>query len=194
MSVNVISVSLAISKEERKTADKIVEEYHSYVNSSKTVGRTLKYLIWNDSDLIGTFWVGSGFKPTPKDILNFFNMSQKEFDIIFNEVADNKRFAMKDHVKNAGTKAIKIIRNRVKNDWMEKYGDNLRAIITTVGDGKKGSVYLADNWSVIGKTAGLPDKRKSVSMKWNSSEEISSRYVLPTGENKKTILITTKLK
>ena len=30
-------------------------------------------------------------------------------------------------------------------------------------------------------------------MKWNSKEEINSNYVKPTGENKKKILITTKL-
>ena len=32
--------------------------------------------------------------------------------------------------------------------------------------------YLADNWKAIGETAGLPAGRKSVSMKWDSSEEM----------------------
>jgi hypothetical protein len=30
-------------------------------------------------------------------------------------------------------------------------------------------------------------------MKWNDNEEITDRFVKPTGENKKIILITTKL-
>ena len=30
-------------------------------------------------------------------------------------------------------------------------------------------------------------------MKWNNSEEIKERYVKPTGENKKEILVTIKL-
>jgi hypothetical protein len=66
-------------------------------------------------------------------------------------------------------------------------------MVTTIGDGKTGSVYLADNWQKIGETAGLPDKRKSVSMKWNDSSEIKERFVKPTGENKKIILITKKI-
>ena len=53
--------------------------------------------------------------------------------------------------------------------------------------------YLADNWKAIGETAGLPADRKSVSMKWDSSEEIKVKYAKPTGENKKKILITERL-
>lgn len=189
-----ITVTLAETKEDKKLADNLVIEYHSYVATARTVGRVLKYLIWNDDELVGTFWVGSGFKPTPKAILVYFNKSQKEFDEIFNEVADNKRFAMKYYIKNAGTKALKLIRNRVRADWMSRYGNNLQAILTTIGGGKTGSVYLADNWIKIGETAGLPSDRKSVSMKWHDTDEIAKRYVKPTGEDKKIIFITKNLK
>ena len=112
---------------------------------------------------------------------------------MFNTVADNKRYCMIKKIPNLGTQILKKIRNRVRDDWFEKYSDDLLAIVTTIGDDKKGSVYLADNWEIIGKTSGLPKKRNAVSMKWNSKEEINSNYVKPTGENKKKILITTKL-
>lgn len=188
-----IRVELATTKEAKQMADKLVVEHHSYVASARTVGRVLKYLIYDGDELIGTFWVGSGFKPTPKAILDYFQVSQKEYDKIFNEVADNKRFAMSKHVKNAGTIAIKLIRKRVKQDWKDRYGDDLKAILTTIGSGKSGAVYKADNWIKIGETAGLPKDRKSMSMKWNDNEEIKERYVKPTGEDKKLIFITTKL-
>ena len=48
-------------------------------------------------------------------------------------------------------------------------------------------IYLADNWKVIGKTAGLP-KHKASSMKWNTGEELKELFVKPTGENQKIIL------
>lgn len=188
-----IRVELATTKEAKQMADKLVVEHHSYVASARTVGRVLKYLIYDGDELIGTFWVGSGFKPTPKAILDYFQVSQKEYDKIFNEVADNKRFAMSKHVKNAGTIAIKLIRKRVKQDWKDRYGDDLRAILTTIGSGKSGAVYKADNWLKIGETAGLPKDRKAISMKWNDNEEIKERYVKPTGEDKKLIFITTKV-
>lgn len=188
-----IRVELALTKEDKQVADNIVINHHSYIAKAKVVGRVLKYLIYDGDEIIGTFWVGSGFKPTPKAILEYLGVSQKEYDKIFNEIADNKRFAMSKHVKNAGTLAIKLIRKRVKQDWKERYGDDLKAIITTIGSGKSGSVYKADNWIFIGETAGLPKDRKSMSMKWNDNEEIKQRYVKPSGEDKKLIFITTKI-
>jgi len=187
-------VFLAQDKEDKATADALVRNHHSYVSSTRTVGRVLKYLIQYQGRIVGTFWIGSGFKPTPKAILNYFKRSQSGFDEIFNEIADNKRFAMAEKIPNLGTQILKIIRNRAKSDWMKHYGNNLKAIVTTIGNGKSGSVYLADNWILIGETAGLPSDRKSVSMKWDDNESINQKFVKPTGENKKLILVTTKLK
>ena len=188
-----LSIRIAESDQDKLIADQIVEQHHSYVASSKTVGRCLKYIIKYKNKDVGTFWIGSGFKPTPKAILNYFSMSQSEFDKIFNEVADNKRFCMKEQIPNAGTQILSAIRKRAKLDWFEYYNNDLKAIITTIGNNKKGAVYLADNWKKIGETSGLPEDRLSVSMKWNDAEEINSRYVKPDGENKKVILITDNL-
>ena len=189
-----LDISIAETKNQKKIADNIVINYHSYVSKARTVGRVIKYIISYEEEIVGTFWLGSGFKPTPKSILNYFKVGQKQFDSIFNEVADNKRFCMVRHIPNLGTQILKKIRNRAKADWKEKYGNNLRAIVTTIGDGKKGSVYLADNWTKIGETAGLPSNRKSVSMKWDDNLSINEKFVKPTGENKKIILITERLK
>ena len=188
-----LNIRIAETKEQKQMAGDIVVRYHSYVASARTVGRCIKYLIYYDNELVGTFWIGSGFKPTPKAILNYFEKSQSEFDGMFNSVADNKRFCMIKQIPNLGTQVLKAVRNRAKKDWYERYGDDLVAIITTIGNGKKGSVYLADNWSKIGETAGLPKNRKSVSMKWDDSEGIKEKYVKPTGEDKKIILITDRL-
>ena len=189
-----INVRLAESTVDKKIADDIVVRFHSYVSTPKVVGRCLKYIINYDNNDVGTFWIGSGFKPTPKDILNYFGMSQSEYDKIFNEVADNKRFCMVEKIPNLGSQILKQIRNRAREDWRNRYGDDLRAIVTTIGSEKNGSVYLADNWKPIGETAGLPPDRKSVSMKWDNKESISKKYVKPTGEDKKKILITDRLK
>lgn len=188
-----LKITIAETPSQKKLADNIVIEYHSYVASARTVGRCIKYLIYYDQELVGTFWIGSGFKPTPKAILNYFEKSQKEFDFMFNTVADNKRFCMIKHIPNLGSQVLKAVRNRAKKDWYDRYGDDLIAILTTIGDGKKGAVYLADNWKKIGETAGLPKDRKSVSMKWDDGVGIKEKYVKPTGEDKKIILITDRL-
>ena len=188
-----ITLKVAEDAHDKKLADSIVINYHSYVASARTVGRCLKYLIYYDNRIIGTFWLGSGFKPTPKAILNHFNMGQKDYDAIFNSIADNKRFCMCERIPNIGSQVLKHIRNRARTDWRNRYGNDLRAIITTIGPSHNGSVYLADNWKVIGETAGLPSNRQSVSMKWDDTEGIKEKYVKPTGENKKKIMITERL-
>lgn len=188
-----LNVTIAETKEQKDLANKIVMDFHSYVKSPRTVGRCIKYLIEFEGEMVGTFWLGSGFKPTPKAILNHMKMSQKEFDEIFNEVADNKRFCMAKSIPNLGTQVLKAIRLRAKKDWQDRYGNTLRAIVTTIGADKKGSVYLADNWVKIGETAGLPSDRKAVSMKWDDAEGIKAKFTKPTGENKKLILITERL-
>jgi hypothetical protein len=193
MKKNDVKIVFANSDDKIEIANKIVEQYHGYVASRKTVGRCLKYLIDYNCQYIGTFWLGSGFKPTPKPILTHFNVSQKQFDTMFNQIADNKRFCLIESIPNLGSVVLSAIRKRSKQDWYNFYGDELKAIITTIGGERKGSVYLADNWKVIGETSGLPSDRKSVSMKWNSAIEINERYEKPTGENKKIILITEAL-
>lgn len=175
-------------------ADQIVEKYHGYVASRKVVGRCLKYLIAYDGKYIGTIWIGSGFKPTPKDVLKYFGVSQKKFDEFFNCVADNKRFCLTHSIPNIGSQVLKLMRNRIKSDWYAIYGDELKAVITTVGGNRSGAVYMADNWKQIGKTAGLPKDRKGVSMKWDEKKEIDAKFVKPTGEDQKIIFITTNLK
>jgi hypothetical protein len=60
--------------------------------------------------------------------------------------------------------------------------------MTVVGANKNGAVYKADNWKEIGQTAGLPP-HKSSSMKWDSKEGLKEKFVKPTGENRKIILI-----
>ena len=97
---------------------------------------------------------------------------------------------MREKIKNAGTQILKELRKQAPLHWKQKYNDKLKYLITFVAGGNNGAVYKADNWKMIGETAGLP-KHKSVSMKWHNKEELKELYVKPTGENKKMIFIKT---
>ena len=132
--------------------------------------------------------IGSSVYPPPKDMLRYMNLSKFEYKDVFNTIANNWRFCMKKSIPNAGTQILKQVRNLAPNAWKEKYGDDLKYLITFVGGGNNGAVYKADNWEMIGETAGLP-KHKSSSMKWNNKKELKELFVKPTGENKKLIFI-----
>ncbi len=180
--------------EQKELVKNIIENNHSYVPTNSSVGRRIDWLIYHQEDdmvlpeCIGMIGLGSSVYPPPKDILRHLGMSKQEYKVAFNSIANNWRFCFSKRIKNAGTQVLKQLRQKAPDAWREKYGDDLKCIITFVGAGKNGAVYLADNWKQIGETAGLP-AHKSSSMKWHTGEELKELFVKPTGENKKIILI-----
>jgi hypothetical protein len=187
-----IELVQVITQEQKNLVKNIIETHHSYVPTNSSVGRRIDWLIYQDTDglpeCIGMIGLGSSVYPPPKDILNYLKVSKQEYKLIFNQISNNWRFCFSKSVKNAGTQVLKKLRQKAPIAWKQKYGDDLKHIITFVGAGKNGAVYLADNWSRIGETSGLP-AHKSSSMKWNNKEELKELFVKPTGENKKIILI-----
>jgi len=185
-----VILQLVESDIQKKLVKNIIEKHHSYVPTAKSVGRRIDWLIYEDdkfpSNCIGMIGIGSSVYPPPKDMLNYIGMSKNEYKDNFNSFANNWRFCMTKSIKNAGTQILKQVRELAPVEWKTKYGDDLTHLITFVGGGNNGAVYKADNWDMIGKTAGLP-KHKVVSMKWNSKEELKQLFVKPTGENKKLI-------
>lgn len=191
-----IKIELVKTNEQKKTVKNIIETYHSYVASNASVGRRIDWLVYH-SDYknilgiekpIGMIGIGSSVYPPPKDLLIRLNVSKHEYRDIFNTICNNWRFCMVEKIKNAGTQILKQIREQAPIEWKKKYGDELNHIITFVAGGNNGAVYKADNWEVIGMTAGLP-KHKSSSMKWDSSDDLKNKFVKPTGENKKLIFL-----
>ena len=180
------------TKSQKDIVKHIIENYHSYVPTNASVGRRIDWLIYEDdmfpSQAVGMIGIGSSVYPPPKDLLVKLGVSKDEYRQMFNTISNNWRFCMTKSIKNAGTRILKELRHKAPTAWKEKYGDELNHIITFVAGGNNGAVYKADNWNLIGETAGLP-KHKSVSMKWHSSEELKSLYVKPTGENKKLIFL-----
>jgi len=185
-----MQLQLVESDIQKKLVKNIIEKHHSYVPTAKSVGRRIDWLIYEDdkfpSECIGMIGIGSSVYPPPKDMLNYIGMSKNEYKDNFNSFANNWRFCMTKSIKNAGTQILKQVRELAPIEWKSKYGDNLTHLITFVGGGNNGAVYKADNWNMIGETAGLP-KHKSSSMKWNNKEELKQLFVKPTGENKKLI-------
>lgn len=179
------------TNKEKVIVKNIIEKHHSYVPSNRSVGRRIDWLIYEKefgipSSPIGMIGIGSSVYPPPKDILLRIELSKNEYKKIFNNIANNWRFCMIKSIKNSGTQILKKLRTTAPVAWKNKYGDDLKILITFVGGGNTGAVYLADNWELIGKTAGLP-KHKSSSMKWNTNEELKEKFVKPTGENRKLI-------
>ena len=178
------------TKSQKDIVKHIIENYHSYVPTNASVGRRIDWLIYEDdmfpSQAVGMIGIGSSVYPPPKDLLVKLGVSKDEYRQMFNTISNNWRFCMTKSIKNAGTRILKELRHKAPTAWKEKYGDELNHIITFVAGGNNGAVYKADNWEVIGMTAGLP-KHSSSSMKWDDASTLHNKFVKPTGENKKII-------
>jgi hypothetical protein len=183
-------LKLVETQYDRSLANNIIINHHSYVPTVDTVGRHIDYLIYWDKILCGMIGIGSATYPPCKDVLHYTNLSKSQYKQAFNSFANNWKFCLCRHdIKNLGTMSLKQLRSRCQEDWFTKYGDHLEYLITFVGSNKTGSVYLADNWKLIGETSGLPP-HKSVSMKWDLAD-LENKFITPTGEDKKLIFIYT---
>jgi hypothetical protein len=183
-----IHLELVTTQSQKDLVKDIIINHHSYVPTTSSVGRRIDWLIHYENRIVGMIGLGSSVYPPPKDLLNYLNTNKNDYKAIFNTIANNWRFCMSERIPNIGTRILKELRHHAPIEWRNKYNNELKHIMTFVGGGHTGAVYRADNWKVIGHTAGLP-KHKSSSMKWHNKEELKELFVKPTGENKKIILI-----
>ena len=178
---------------QKRLVKSIITKHHSYVPSNRSVGRRIDWLIYEDDEFpsrcIGMIGIGSSVYPPPKDLLRYVGMTKSEYKDNFNSFANNWRYCMTTSIPNAGSQILKQLRYLAPIEWEKKYKNFLSHLITFVGGGNNGAVYRADNWDMVGYTSGLPE-HKSSSMKWDNKEQLSNKFVKPTGENKKLIFVT----
>ena len=97
-----VRLKLIETDEEREIAKNIVETYHSYVPSFKSVGRRIDWLIDVDGEIVGMIGIGSSTYPPCKDILRRLGKTKNEYREIFNSIANNWRFCMTKKIPNVG--------------------------------------------------------------------------------------------
>lgn len=127
-----------------------VNKHHSYIRWADRPSRKLYWSIFEDGERIGVFGLGSAYD-WPKDVAAYM----KAHDLSFNNVANNIVYALHGSSdRNAGTRALALIRRDAVRWWKDSYGDDLRAFQTFIAPPRTGALYLADNWTRIGMTSG----------------------------------------
>lgn len=137
-------------KDLRKRVYAFIDEYHSYIKYSDRPARKMYYALFEDEALVGVFALSTVFD-RPKTVSEYM----KKHSLNTNEVANNIVYCLYGHKdKNAGSKFLSMLRKDAVKWWKERYGDDLKAFQTFVLPPRNGAVYKADNWSLIGETAG----------------------------------------
>jgi hypothetical protein len=148
--VSEITIARATSETARFALASFIDKHHSYIRWTQRPSRERYWSVFEDGERIGAFGLGSAFS-WPGDVKRYMEARS----LGFNEVANNIVYALAGHTdRNAGTKALSLLRHDAIRWWFDSYGDNLRAFQTFIAPPRTGAMYAADNWERIGETSG----------------------------------------
>lgn len=145
----------------------IVKNYHSYVPQSVTVGRQINYLVELDGKTIGCIGMAQAPNFPSRTMLHYFrlrnmgNAYKPKWLELLPHIGNNWRFTLTPEApKNAASRILSVFTVIGAKDWKERYGDELKWVVTYLGPGKTGAAYKACGWKYIGHSAGvLMEKR-----------------------------------
>lgn len=160
-----------------------INQYHSYVKYKDCPSRNLRYLVYENitGNLVGAIGLASAaLNVSCVDKYVGWDKDTKYRNL--NSVANNARFCLiKDNmtIHNVASMTLKQLRIVGARDWQQKYGDKLVLLQTFVeferaneyngSISRAGSCYLADNWVVVGKTAGDSIQKAPVAL-WKKED------------------------
>lgn len=139
-------LSLQRCKKSDKTFGRLY--FTHYPKSKGIVGRSLCYLVMYKNQVAGII----GCASPPKNYKLFREYFNTDDDKLY---VNNNVFRLIFNEPNLGTKTLKLFRNRIVVDYKEKFGEELKGIITFVEPPRTGAMYKADNWNYLGETQGI---------------------------------------
>jgi hypothetical protein len=133
----------------------LVEKHH-YLGHKIQVGRCLKYLIRGDGQLLGAISFSSPAwqLATRNELLGRIGLTGQQATRDF--VINNSRFLILPQVRvpHLASRVLALASRQVVGDWARYYSIEPKFAETFVERRRKGTCYLAANWSMIGMTSG----------------------------------------
>jgi len=153
-------------------------------------GQQIHYLIWYETDdgweNVGAISGGSAVYATSvRDA--FFHITKENREKVLNGIIDNTLFRLEKHEDNLASKIVSLWRKIVVKDWEGLYGVRPFGFETFVefaeidaNRQRVGSLYLADNWTRVGETAGSTKNHvgKGLTGGPSTRETVSKKIVL----------------
>lgn len=153
--------------------NELVDRYH-YLGYKVSVGKTLKFLVKHDDDVLGAVSLAESAWAVKSRDLILEQMGWERW-----EVANNARFLLLPHVnvKNLASRTLSILVRNGVEEWDSYYNIRLKCIETYVDKSLfSGTSYKAANWIKVGTTKGY---RKSGKKHVNSQSK-KHVYLYPT--------------
>ena len=109
-------------------------------------------------------------------------------------IANNSRFLIlpNHHYPNLATRVLAGCRRRIQGDWLERFSQPLLMLETFVDtDHHQGTIYLADNWTMVGTTRGY--RRIYGGYSATATESVKRVFVYPLQRDARCILSAPRL-
>ena len=149
-----------------------------YLGSLKPVGERLYYVV---TDGRGE-WVGllvfNGAAKHLKLREKWIGWTGEQARRRLSLVVNNSRFLLLPHpnVPNLGSKALRLVLERLSEDWQARYGHPVLVVETFVDpDQFCGTVYTANGWEELGQTDGWGRQRRDYYVKHDKPKRLFVR-------------------
>ena len=146
-----------------------------YVPNHGTQGQQLHFIIHYRNQVVGIISAASSvyavkarddFFQIPKD-----KLVRQQYHLP--SIVNNTVFRLEYHEKNLATKVLSKWRRVTEEFWKQLYGVSVTGFETFVveNDTRKGALYKADNWTMVGMTSGNAKAHGKGGMKGKSFRE-----------------------
>jgi len=148
-------VEITLQKIKRTDAQILENMAIHYSQPKGFVGRNICYLIMAGGVCYGSMAGGSATRFLPgREIIGGLNNGVNN---IFYHVEKRDGYP----TRNFTAKVLKLYRETIERDWLEKYGDAVTWHETLVELPRSGECYKRDGWQLVGQTKGYTCKRTS---------------------------------
>jgi hypothetical protein len=129
---------------------------HHYLGPLRKIGETLWYVATCRGEWVALLcFAAAALKLAPRD--QWIGWSQRQQFARLRLLANNTRFCVLPgwNLKNVASRTLSMCEHRLSQDWESAYGHPILLLETFVDESHQGTVYLADNWQLIGETRGF---------------------------------------
>ena len=154
-----ITVRLATNREIPRW-DRLMRKHHK-LGFNRFAGRGLRYVVeYRDRWIALSGWQTGSLKTAGRDGWISWEPNQQWRRLHL--IGNNTRFAMlcdEGRLLNVGSRALKLILQRLSDDWHNAYGHGLLVAETYVDpQHHRGTMFDASGWETVGVTAGYSRK------------------------------------
>jgi hypothetical protein len=149
-------IEVRLVKPDEEERFRALLQAHHYIGPLRRIGETLWYVATCRGEWVALLcFAAAALKLAPRD--QWIGWSSRQQYARLRLLANNTRFCVLPgwNHKNLASRTLALCEHRLSQDWFDAYGHHILLLETFVDESHHGTVYLADNWHLVGETRGF---------------------------------------